>query len=170
MRLVLIENGRTLQVRRQSTRGTPGRSAGHLLQWADFCGCLRPSTGVLVKSTCLLFHSTFRLVSSNSARGLTTGYKMDLQILVDEDKDPDKIDLSEYVESNSWKIIKAPAEKRGSALHVLPGTFCGPGLHLGVPEEGDVLQLHPHPSLHPPHIHHACALLDPRPNLLQNLC
>ena len=51
------------------------------------------------------------------------GYKMDLQILVDEDKDPDKIDLSEYVESNSWKIIKAPAKKRVQHYTCCPEPF-----------------------------------------------
>ena len=40
------------------------------------------------------------------------GCKVDLQILAGENNDPDKIDLAEYVESNSWKIIKAPAERK----------------------------------------------------------
>ncbi|XP_076459204.1 neuronal acetylcholine receptor subunit alpha-10-like [Babylonia areolata] len=40
------------------------------------------------------------------------GNKVDLNLLVNEDHDPNKIDMSAYVESNSWKIIDAPAKKR----------------------------------------------------------
>ncbi|KAL8568504.1 hypothetical protein ACOMHN_013805 [Nucella lapillus] len=40
------------------------------------------------------------------------GNKLDLQILANDGKDPNKTDLSEYMPSNSWKILLAPARRR----------------------------------------------------------
>ena len=58
------------------------------------------------------------------------GNKMDLQILVDEGKEPDKIDLSEYVPSNSWEIIEYPAKRRVQYYTCCPEPYVDLGFIL----------------------------------------
>lgn len=52
------------------------------------------------------------------------GFKMDLQLLVDDGNiTPDQIDMSEYVESNSWKILDAPAKRNEQKYSCCPEPY-----------------------------------------------